>query len=56
MGIDFEIKLPHVAFHRHQGEFSAIKPTRWQPDFGASGTSAATSGCRPRPMATSSTA
>jgi benzoyl-CoA 2,3-dioxygenase component B len=24
MGIDFEIKLPHVAFHRHQGEFSAI--------------------------------
>jgi benzoyl-CoA 2,3-dioxygenase component B len=24
MGIDFEITLPHVAFHRHQGEFSAI--------------------------------
>ena len=24
MGIDFEISLPHVAFHRHQGEFSAI--------------------------------
>ena len=23
-GIDFEITLPHVAFHRHQGEFSAI--------------------------------
>jgi benzoyl-CoA 2,3-dioxygenase component B len=23
-GVDFEIKLPHVAFHRHQGEFSAI--------------------------------
>ena len=24
-GIPFEIKLPHVAFHRHIGEFSAIK-------------------------------
>ncbi|MDX1716328.1 MAG: benzoyl-CoA 2,3-epoxidase subunit BoxB [Anderseniella sp.] len=24
MGIDFEISLPHVAFHRHQGEFSSI--------------------------------
>ncbi|MGI9512046.1 MAG: benzoyl-CoA 2,3-epoxidase subunit BoxB [Anderseniella sp.] len=23
-GIDFQITLPHVAFHRHQGEFSAI--------------------------------
>ena len=23
--IPFEIKLPHVAFHRHIGEFSAIK-------------------------------
>ncbi len=23
-GIDFEITLPHVAFHRHQGEFSSI--------------------------------
>jgi benzoyl-CoA 2,3-dioxygenase component B len=23
-GIDFEITLPHVAFHRHQGEFSAV--------------------------------
>jgi benzoyl-CoA 2,3-dioxygenase component B len=24
-GIPFEIKLPHVAFHRHIGEFSKIK-------------------------------
>jgi benzoyl-CoA 2,3-dioxygenase component B len=24
-GIPFEIKLPHVAFHRHIGEFSSIK-------------------------------
>jgi benzoyl-CoA 2,3-dioxygenase component B len=24
-GIPFEIKLPHVAFHRHIGEFSNIK-------------------------------
>ena len=24
-GIPFEIKLPHVAFHRHIGEFSRIK-------------------------------
>ncbi len=23
-GVEFEISLPHVAFHRHQGEFSAI--------------------------------
>ena len=23
-GIEFAITLPHVAFHRHQGEFSAI--------------------------------
>ena len=23
-GVEFEITLPHVAFHRHQGEFSAI--------------------------------
>jgi benzoyl-CoA 2,3-dioxygenase component B len=25
LGIPFEIKLPHVAFHRHIGEFSNIK-------------------------------
>jgi len=25
IGIPFEIKLPHVAFHRHIGEFSNIK-------------------------------
>jgi benzoyl-CoA 2,3-dioxygenase component B len=25
LGIPFEIKLPHVAFHRHIGEFSSIK-------------------------------
>ena len=24
-GIEFQITLPHVAFHRHQGEFSAIQ-------------------------------
>jgi benzoyl-CoA 2,3-dioxygenase component B len=24
LGIPFEIKLPHVAFHRHIGEFSSI--------------------------------
>ncbi len=24
VGVEFEITLPHVAFHRHQGEFSAI--------------------------------
>jgi benzoyl-CoA 2,3-dioxygenase component B len=24
-GIPFELKLPHVAFHRHIGEFSKIK-------------------------------
>jgi benzoyl-CoA 2,3-dioxygenase component B len=24
-GIPFEIRLPHVAFHRHIGEFSSIK-------------------------------
>ncbi len=24
-GVEFEITLPHVAFHRHQGEFSAIQ-------------------------------
>jgi benzoyl-CoA 2,3-dioxygenase component B len=25
LGIPFQIKLPHVAFHRHIGEFSSIK-------------------------------
>ena len=25
IGIPFELKLPHVAFHRHIGEFSSIK-------------------------------
>ena len=25
IGIPFEMKLPHVAFHRHIGEFSSIK-------------------------------
>jgi benzoyl-CoA 2,3-dioxygenase component B len=25
IGIPFEIRLPHVAFHRHIGEFSSIK-------------------------------
>ena len=38
-GIEFQITLPHVAFHRHQGEFSAIhadpegnllSPEEWQ--------------------------
>ena len=26
-GIPFELKLPHVAFHRHIGEFRAPMPT-----------------------------
>ena len=25
IGVPFEINLPHVAFHRHIGEFSSIK-------------------------------
>jgi benzoyl-CoA 2,3-dioxygenase component B len=25
IGIPFQMKLPHVAFHRHIGEFSSIK-------------------------------
>ena len=57
-GIKFRLKLPHVAFHRHIGEFQNVKasPDGQAPERRRMGRSRRTSGCRRRRTATSSRA
>jgi pyruvate/2-oxoglutarate dehydrogenase complex dihydrolipoamide dehydrogenase (E3) component len=56
-GINYELKLPHVAFHRQIGEFKDVHatPTGDLIDERA-GLNAKSSGCRPRTTAPSSEA
>jgi hypothetical protein len=55
-GVNFQLELPHVAFNRQIGEFLKRQGTPKGEVIVArpNGRSARTSGCRPRPTATSS--